>query len=136
MEGLEFLVRFNLYVTYLTVLHVSLAGSASRSDLELPAIERGSQRFLEMANSESLQKLFSRIRFHKHDDFPSLLQEKNGTTVKIPPSEILSWQNSADSWFAAHGASGTFELANIWIILSEDGGSITPMSPAYADPVD
>ena len=104
MEGLEFLVRFNLYVTYLTVLHVSLAGPASQLDLELPAIERGSQRFLEMGDSESLQKLFM-VRFHKHDDFPSLLQEKNGTMVKIQPSEILSWQNSADSWFAAHGAS-------------------------------
>ena len=152
--GLEFLVRFNVYVTYLTLLHLAQALPAA-SSRSVPESNGSPLHLLFMADNaaaaqlgqnnqghqaqapvppkddpENLLKLFSHIRFQKHDDFPSLLHEVKGIMVKIPPSDLLPWQNSADGWFAAHGAPGIFELTNVLILLSEDGSEISSMAPA------
>jgi hypothetical protein len=82
---------------------------------------------------EPLRKLFSRIRMHKHDDFPSLLRMVNGNSTKIPPMEATAWTSKVQAWAAAHGAPGLLELVDAVVKISDDGNKFLPLFPDLPD---
>ena len=146
--GFDRVVKFNLYATYLTLLHLGLVlPNPTSSSLKLRSksalimtdnnnanAQNAAAAAADREEIESYKKLFSSIRFHKSDDFPGLIRnDGHGTYSKIPPSEGLSWANSTEAWCAAHGAHGLLELVKLSAPLSDNGNEKLPLFPEYVN---
>ena len=125
--GTSLIFRLNLYATYLTLLHVGQVIPSTMADnaAHPPPVSAATDK----EEIESYRKIFSSLRMHKQDDFPSLIRQENGNWTKISPSEGLAWATYVENWCAAHGAHGFLALVNKSVALSENGNEKLRLFP-------
>ena len=148
------IVRLSLLATLLTLAHISqalpkartlvgtlsnqlcelrvcstMSGTSEAATVKSPAkaAKDAAAPGPEDKDHDHLRKIFSGIRMQKHDEFPSLLRQENGTYTKIGSADILPWTNGVGQWCAAHGASGIDEITDLLVHLSEDGNQKLPL---------
>jgi hypothetical protein len=93
-------------------IHNPLIGMTDNGDHAPPAsaVPPAQPVFLLQA-AEKTHDPFAKIQICKGQGFPKLVFKKDGKAVRVGPGDITAWKGNFNSWGAAVGAPGLYELA-------------------------